>query len=312
MITRRQLLKYTGMAMAAGSLSLHETLAAPVAKRKKANFRYSLNTSTISGQKPGIRKYIEIASKAGYDGIELWVREVREFIDQGHSIGDLKRIIDDNGIQVEDAIGFAPWLVGDETKRKAGMGEMKDDMELMARLGCKRIAAPAAGVTGNEPLDLFRAGALYKELIGLGRQTGVMPQLEFWGASPFLYHLGQAAMVCAVANDPGVHILADVFHLYRGGSGYEALNMFSGNVIEIFHMNDYPANIPREQQKDSDRVYPGDGAAPMKKILTTLANMGGEKVLSVELFNKSYWQQDPEKVAQTALEKMKGLVAEIE
>ena len=113
------------------------------------------------------------------------------------------------------------------------------------------------------------------------------------------------------ANDPDVHILADVFHLFRGGSGFEALNMFSGNVFEIFHMNDYPADIPREQQKDSDRVYPGDGAAPMKQILTSLANMGGEKVLSVEFFNKKYWEEDPEKVARTALEKMKTLVAEI-
>ena len=60
------------------------------------------------------------------------MRDVRGFLDQGHSIGELKKIIDDNGIQVEDAIGFAPWLVRDETKRKAGMEEMKNDMELMA------------------------------------------------------------------------------------------------------------------------------------------------------------------------------------
>ncbi len=255
-----------------------------------------------------MKKYIAIAARAGYDGIELWIRDVRAYLAEGHTAASLEKYIRDSGIRVENAIGFAPWLVRDEPKRKEGLAEMKNDMELMASLGCTRIAAPAAGVTGDEALDLFRAGELYRELISLGRQTGVMPQLEFWGASPYLFHLGQAAMVCAVANDPDVHILADVFHLFRGGSGFESLNMFRGNVIEILHMNDYPSDIPREQQDDSDRVYPGDGAAPMKQILSALASMGGEKVLSVELFNREYWKQDPGVVAQTALQKMKALV----
>ncbi len=311
MITRRQMLKYTGLAMAAGSLPLEKTFAREESGTGNSTFRFSLNTSTISGTKPGMKKSIDIAARAGYDGIELWVRDVRAYLDEGNTAVSLKKYLDDSGIIVEDAIGFAPWLVRDESRRKAGLAEMKSDMELMASLGCRRIAAPAAGVSGNEPLDLFRAGELYRELIALGRQSGVMPQLEFWGASPYLFHLGQAAMVCAVADDPDVHILADVFHLFRGGSGFEGLNMLNGKVLEIFHMNDYPAGIPREQQNDSDRVYPGDGAAPMKQILTILASIGGEKVLSVELFNQAYWKQDPQTVAGTALEKMKALVASI-
>jgi 2-keto-myo-inositol isomerase len=315
MVTRRQLLKYSGASLLAGSLAWQGSLAGlPGAeeKKEKVRFRFSLNTSTISGQKLGLKKYIDIAARAGYNGIELWVRDVRAYLGEGHTIRELRKFIDDSTISVEDAIGFAPWLSRDEEKRKAGISEMQSDMELMAELGCRRIAAPAAGVTGDEPLDLFRAGALYGELIGLGRRTGVMPQLEFWGASPYLFHIGQAMMICAVANDPDVHILADVFHLFRGDSGFESLNMLRGNVIEIFHMNDYPPDIPREKQNDSDRVYPGEGAAPMKKIIASLAAMGGEKVLSVELFNRKYWEEDPELVARRALEKMKALVAGVE
>jgi sugar phosphate isomerase/epimerase len=138
-----------------------------------------------------------------------------------------------------------------------------------------------------------------------------MPILEFWGASKVLYKLGQAMMIAAVANDPDVRILADVYHLFRGNSGYDSLKMLSGNVIEVFHMNDFVASIPREQQKDSDRVYPGDGAAPMKQILTDLKNMGGTKVLSLELFNETYWKQDPLLVARTGLKKMKEVVGQI-
>ncbi len=280
-------------------------------RKPPGKFRFCLNTSTISGQKPGLQKYIEIASRAGYDGVELWVQDVKEYKDQGHSLTSLKKYIEDHHIIVEDAIGFAPWMVEDEQQRKAGFEQMRQEMEWMAELGCTRIAAPSAGVKGDAPLDLFKVGERYKQLLDLGRQTGVMPQLEFWGSSPVFYHLGQALLAAAAADDPDVHILPDVYHLFRGGSGFESLKMINGRILDIIHFNDFPSSIPREGQQDKDRVYPGDGAAPLKQVITDLSNMGGAKVLSLELFNREYWKSDPLLVAKTGLEKMREIVSSI-
>ncbi len=36
--------------------------------------------------------------------------------------------------------------------------------------------------------------------------------------------------------------------------------------------------------------------------------IGGPKILSLELFNRSYWEQDTLKVAKTGLKKMKAVV----
>jgi 2-keto-myo-inositol isomerase len=275
---------------------------------EQSSFRYCLNTSTISGQNPGILKYIEIASKAGYDGIEVWIRDVKGYLEAGNSAQSLKRFIDDHGLKVENAIGFAPWISGGQ----AGMDQMKEEMEMMASIGGTRIAAPPAGVTGDAPLDLFMAGDKYAEILELGRQTGVMPQLEFWGASKAMWHFGQALMVAAAANDQDVRLLPDVYHLFRGDSGFDGLKMLNGKMIEVFHMNDYPGSKPRHDQVDADRVYPGDGVAPIRQILTDLQKMGGEKVLSLELFNRNYWQQDPLKVAKTGIQKMKKAVSVIQ
>ena len=118
-------------------------------------------------------------------------------------------------------------------------------------------------------------------------------------------------MIAAVADDADVKILPDVYHMFRGGSGFHALKMLSGELIDIFHLNDYPAGKAREEQTDADRVYPGDGQAPLLQILSDLKNMGGEKILSLELFNRTYWKEDPLKVAKTGLDKMKALVREI-
>jgi sugar phosphate isomerase/epimerase len=98
--------------------------------------------------------------------------------------------------------------------------------------------------------------------------------------------------------------------MFRGGSPYESLKLMSGSSIEMFHFNDFIASIPREKQKDSDRVYPGDGAAPFNQIIKYLKNSGGKKVLSLELFNPEYWKKDAFEVAKTGLMKMKEVVVE--
>ena len=307
-LDRRRFIRQTSViTTAATALAFIPQTSSAAMVSKKSNFRFSLNTSTISGQKPGLLRYLEIASQAGYDGIELWVRDVKEYLSQGNSLVSLKKCIDESHLTIENAIGFATWMVDDDEQRKAAFGLMKEEMELMVQLGCKRITACAKGLNPTDKPDLAKLGERYRQMLELGRQTGIKPILEFWGHSCFST-LGQAMMVCALANDPDVQILADVYHMYRGGSGFEGLKMLRGNVIEIFHMNDYVLTVPREQQADKDRVYPGDGAAPMKQILTDLAQMGGTKVLSLELFNPEYYKQDPLLVAKTGLEKMKAQI----
>lgn len=309
MLNRRELIKLSGAAALASFLP-DIVKASPVPS--KDNFRFCLNTSTISGQKPGLVQYIEIASKAGYDGVELWVSDIREYINQGNSIESLAKLLRDKKLAVEDAISFTEWMVNNEEKRKAALAELEEEMKMMSILGCRRIAAPPAGLEKGESIDFQKAGARYREILVLGRKYNVTPLMEFWGASGTVYNLSQALAIAAAANDRDARILPDVYHLFRGGSGFDGLKLLSGRTIEIIHFNDYPASVPVNEQTDADRVYPGDGAAPLKQILKDLKAMGGAKVLSLELFNKNYWAQDALLVAKTGLEKMKKLVREME
>jgi sugar phosphate isomerase/epimerase len=273
----------------------------------KPSFKYCLNTSTVNVQKNGLKTVVEVTARAGYDMIELWIPDLRKFTADGNTLSSLKKLISDSGLTVASAIGFAPWMLSDEASRRKGFEQMKEEMNIMAQLGCSRIAAAPAGLKEGDTPDLLRIGSSFSELIALGKETGVMPQLEFWGVSPVFYHLGQVLMVAAAANNPDVRILADVFHLFRGGSGFDGLRLINGSHIDIFHMNDYPST-PREEQKDKDRIFPGDGVAPLNEIITTLAATPNKKILSLELFNPEYWNRDAQEVAKTGLAKMKSAV----
>lgn len=309
MVNRRDLLKLSA------ALTVGAFIPGPVkasAKAPQKPFRFCLNTSTISGQNPGLLRSIEIASAAGYDGIELWVSDVKKYLAQGNSIQSVASFLRSKNIVVEDAISFTSWMVNDDEKRKAALTELEDEMKMMAALGCHRIAAPPAGVSRDEPIDFQKAGSRYRDILALGRKYNVMPLLEFWGASGTLYNLSQAVAIAVAADDKDARILPDVFHLFRGGSGFEGLSLLNGKVIDIIHINDYPGSKPANEQTDGDRIYPGDGVAPLKQVLRDLKSIGGTKVLSLELFNKAYWAQDPMLVAKTGLQKMKSLVKEIE
>ena len=300
--TRREAFAATvGLGAAAGCAS-----AARSSSREP--FRYCLNTSTIRGAKLPIDKQAEIAGKAGYQGIEVWIRDIQKYAEAGGSIPDLKKKIAGLGLTVESAIGFARWGVDDDVERAKGLANMIRDMDLVASIGGSRIAAPPAGLTRSPDTDLFKIAKRYRAILELGRKTGVVPQVEIWGPSKKLSRIGEAALVAVESGHPDACILLDVYHVFRGGSDFAGIGLINGTRMHAFHMNDYPANPPREELNDSHRVYPGDGAAPMSKLLRTMRDVGFRGALSLELFNREYWKQDPLTVAKTGLEKMRAAV----
>jgi sugar phosphate isomerase/epimerase len=272
-------------------------------------FGYCLNTSTIRGHNLSITEEIDIAAEAGYRAIEPWIGKIDAYVEKGGSLKDLAKRIADHGMTVESSIGFAQWIVNDDEKRTKGMEAAKRDMDRVAQVGGKRMAAPAAGAQDRTDVDLMKAAERYRALCELGDKMGVVPMVEVWGFSKTLTKLSQAVMVAVESGHPKACVLADVYHLHKGNSDYRGFYLMAPNSMHVLHMNDYPAEPPREKITDAMRVYPGDGVAPLRDILHTLRDIGFTGHLSLELFNESYWKQhDALTVAETGLKKMREVV----
>lgn len=270
-------------------------------------FRFCLNTATIRGHKLGIVKEVEVASQAGYTGIEPWVDSVQEYVKGGGTLKDLRQRIVDAGLTVEGAIGFPDWIVDDDARRAKGLERAKREMDLMAQIGARRFAAPPAGATDLPKLDLLKAAERYRALLEEADKIGIVAALELWGFSKNLHRLSECVFVAMETGHPKACVLADVFHLHKGGSDYRGMRLLGPDTIQLFHMNDFPIDPPREKIDDSFRIYPGDGSAELVEILRALRANGGQKVLSLELFNRTYWTQAPLEVAKTGLARMKAV-----
>ncbi len=274
----------------------------------RPNLRFCLNMSTINGGEVPLREQLRIAADAGYDGVELWLRDVDKFVGGGGKLVDLRKEISDLGLTVDSAIAFGKWIVDDDSERAAGLEQSKRDMDAVRALGGRRIAAPPTGATGQGGLNLDAAAERYRDLIEVGRARDVIPQVELWGFSKNLSTLAEVLYVAAAANHPDACVLLDVYHMYKGGSDFSNIALVPGAKLHCLHMNDYPAVPNRAEIADKDRVYPGDGVAPMDHILTTLVAGGFRGTLSLELFNRSYWEQPASEVARTGLQKMRAVV----
>lgn len=315
MISRRHAI---GAATVAGAeILLKHADGAPAtvvsATPRSSGFRFCLNTSTIRGQKPGVVREVEIASAAGYDGIEPWIPNLREYVQQGGSLKELRQRISDSGLTVDSAIGFAQWIHDDPTTREEALEEAKRDMDMLKQIGGTRIAAPPVGAhqADSARVELSAAAERFAALQKVGDQTGILPQLEVWGFSKNLSRLGEVAYVAAETGHPGTCLLLDTYHIFKGGSDFSGLALFSDASLQVFHINDYPSEPSRENMNDSHRVYPGDGIAPLTNILRMLGGEGRSVTLSLELFNPEYWKQDPLEVAKTGIAKMRSEVAKL-
>lgn len=310
---RRSFVASSTSALAAAAIAptmLSQTSRAAEVQPALRKFRYCLNMSTINSSMIPLREQLRIASEAGYDSVELWLRDVDKFIEEKGDLAGLRKEIADLGLSIDSSIAFGKWIVDNDEERTAGLEQCKKDMDNLRFLGGRRMAAPPVGATNEPKLNLDAAAQRYRTLLEIGRARDVLPQVELWGFSKNLATVAEVLHVAAGAMHPDACVLLDVYHLYKGGSDFSNLGIVPGAKMHCLHINDYPANPPRDTIGDKDRVYPGDGVAPMSYILRTLAAGGFCGTLSLELFNRDYWQLPPAEVAKTGLEKMKAVVAQ--
>ncbi len=242
--------------------------------------------------------------------MEIWIPTLQKYLDNGGTLKEAAKVVKDLGLTIENTIGFAQWIVDDETTRNKGIEQLKTEMDMLAQLGCKRIAAPPAGATAEAGLDLYKAAERYRVILELGEQMGVIPQLEIWGHSKNIHKLSQALFVATESGHPAACLNLDIFHLYKGGSSFDTLKLANPLSVQVLHVNDY-TDMPREQIKDGDRIYPGDGIAPTAQILQAFQSPERPLVLSLEVFNKEYWAKDALEVCKTGLAKINKIIEQV-
>lgn len=259
-----------------------------------------LNTSTLRPATLAVK--IEAAAAAGFRAIEPWNADVDAHLAAGGTMEEIRERLARHGLAVPSMIAIMGFVGNAAPGREERLAEARRRMQQARDLGAPFIvASPPPG-----PSDLARCGRDYAELLEIGREIGVRPAMEFLGFVEHVNNIATAREIMERSGDSTATIVIDWFHMVRGDGRetiFADLRALDPEQIAIVHLDDVPYAQPFPEMTDADRVYPGDGDIPLAALFAVLEEIGYRGPLSLELFSRDLWEQDPYAVARTGYEK---------
>jgi 2-keto-myo-inositol isomerase len=235
------------------------------------------------------RAAMEGWAKAGIRAVEPTLTKVREFAQKEGGPMAAKKLLDDLGLRVVSSSNQLG-LPEPSPNRVKSLEDLKWKVELCQAIGGDRIVAPSAG-TGMYTEDDFKLGADHLREAGeIARPFGVSVMLEH-------------------ANHPNVKVMLDTYHFWGGISKFEDLDLLRDGELHHLHFEDVPASPPREIQGQPHRAFPGEGIAPLRRIVEVLKKKGYAGPASFESFNPEVQATDPYQVALRVRKAIEPLIA---
>ena len=281
-------------------------LAVMAARTVSAAGKMTLAIHQNTSSAAGYRRSLEGWARAGIKNVELTNNLLDEFL-KSDSLPAAKRVLTDLGLTpVSSACGvFGLWEPN--PKRPAQLDAFKKRCEQFASLGLTKIYSPTPTTEKFTEEDYKRGVANMRENGDIAKQFGMVVMAEAVRTSTFIGTLPTMLKMMREAAHPNVAPLLDFYHFWSGLNKLEDLDQIRQGEIGHVHFQDVP-DMPRELLDNTTRIIPGDGVAPLNRMLRTLADKGYAGPLSVELFLPKFQQGDPYEVAREIRQKAESVM----
>jgi 4-hydroxyphenylpyruvate dioxygenase len=288
MLSRRTLL--------ATPLALIATRAVAVAAGKMT---LAIHQNTSAGA--GYRKSLEGWSRAGIKHVEITAALLDDFL-KTDTLAAAGRVLSDLGLTPVCAACGVGGLWEPNPGHAASLEAFKKRCEMFTTLGLTRIYSPT-GTTQKFTEEDYKAGPdNIRQVAEIAKQFRLTVMAEFIRTSSYISTLPTLLKMTRTAAHPNMAILFDFYHFWSGNNKLEDLDLVRPGEIGHVHFQDVP-DLPRELLDSTTRFIPGDGIAPLNRMLRKLAEKEYAGPLSVELFLPKFQQGDPFEVAREIRQK---------
>jgi 2-keto-myo-inositol isomerase len=275
---------------------LRAPLLLAAAKRAGAanrNMTLSMHQFTSAGA--GYRKSLEGWAKAGIREVEPAAGLLDDYL-KTDTLASAKRVLTDNGLKIVSGAVGVTGLWEPNPSFPTNLDAFKKRCEQFAELGAPLVYSPCATTAKFTQDDYSRCVDNIRQAAEAARQSKLKVAAEFVRSSTFLASLPTALRLHRAAAHPNFGILFDCYHFWSGPSKFEDMDSIKPGEIIHAHLND-TQDLPRELLDLQSRVIPGDGVAPLARILAKLADKGYSGPISVELFLPKFQEADPYELA---------------
>jgi 2-keto-myo-inositol isomerase len=296
MLTRRNLLTAPLIAPLVGA-------AIPLASAASSKMTLCLHQNSSLGA--GFRGSLEGWARAGIKYVELTTALLDGFL-KTDSLAAARRVVSDLGLKaVSCGAERGLWEPGPD--RAAALDRLKLRCEQFSPFGVDRIVIPSVS-TQKWTLDDYKRGVdAMREVGEAAKAYRMIGMIEFIRGSTFIATLPTTLKLTREANHANVRPMIDVYLFWSGMSQFEDLDQIRPQEIAHVHWSDVPAG-PRELLDPLTREIPGEGVAPLARILRKLAERGYSGPASVEVFSPKHQQADPYELARRIRQKAEPIM----
>ena len=279
-------------------------MAARAASAASGKMTLAIHQNTSAGA--GYRKSLEGWSRAGIKYVELTNTLLDGFL-KTDSLAAARRVLTDLGLTPVSCACGVQGLWEPNPNHAVALENLKRRCEMFAALGLNRIYSPT-GTTQKFTQDDYKAGVDNMREVGeVAKQFRMTAMAEFVRTSTFISTLTTLLTMTRAAAHPNLAPLLDCYHFWSGLNKLEDLDLIRPGEIGHVHFQDVP-DIPRELLDNTTRFIPGDGVAPLTRILRKLADKRYAGPLSVELFLPKFQQGDPFEIAREIRQKAESVM----
>lgn len=254
----------------------------------------------ITSSEFDFRTCLEGWARAGIRAAEPDLVKARQY-EQANGRGSARKLLDDLGLQAFSSTNQL-YLEANGEDRAQALEDLRWKVELAESLGASRLVIPSAASAPHTLADYAQVRANLYEAGEIAKPHKVALMVEFTRNSRVINNVRTALDVVRGVGHPNVRFMLDVYHFWAGPSKFEDLDLIEPGEIHHVHFADTPSQPPLEVAEQKDRAFPGEGRAPLQKILDKLVALGYDRALSLELFDMQVRRTDPGFIAARALQ----------
>jgi sugar phosphate isomerase/epimerase len=304
--TRRVFLETAGAAAAVAGLGAWSATAA--AESPKRKFTMDLVCGAI-GVRADQREAVDLAHEHGFESVAPDPGFLGRLSDA--QLEELLAKMKEKNL-VWGAAGLPVNFRADEAAFTEGLKRLPEMAKALQRAGAGRVGTwlapchPARTYLVNFRLHAVRLREIAKILGDCGQRLGleyVGPKTSWTAARyPFIHTMLEMKELIVEIGRDNVGLVLDSWHWYTAGETEAELLTLSGNDVVACDLNDAPAGVPVDQQRDGSRELPAaTGVIDLKTFLGALVTIGYDGPVRAEPFNKALRDMpDDEAMAATA------------
>jgi sugar phosphate isomerase/epimerase len=260
---------------------------------------------------PPFPTLVDAASTAGFAGLSIWPEaNYARARSEGFSDRDLRAILADHGMVVQDVDALVAWVGPDDPGPPYFIESPRDTLFAAAEaLGARFTNVLLVGSAGCSIDD---AAETFAAMCDLAAEHGLVATYEFSYRGVVTTLTDAVAVIKAAGRDNG-RLLIDTWHYHFGGSGLDALAAVPGDLVAAVQLNDVAAERPADIVDASlhHRLPPGEGVIGVTDFVRTLHDIESPAPLTIEVFNDELLEANgPHAFAATLADGLRGIVAD--